>query len=45
MQSIVSLCHYDGTFRSKEEDPIDVGGERTVVLINRDVTFDKFESQ
>lgn len=32
------LCDYDGIFRSKEDGPVHIGGERRVV----DVTFDVF---
>lgn len=39
------LCHYEGILRSKEEDPVYVRGERKVVLIDKGVTFDQFESQ
>lgn len=40
-----SLCHYDGIFRSEEKNPIYIRVERRVVLVDGDVSFDKFESQ
>lgn len=38
------LCHYNGILKSEKEDLVYIGGERRVVLINRNVTFDQFES-
>lgn len=45
MRSFEILCHYDGIFRSKEEDHLYIGGGRRVILIDGDVTFNIFESQ
>lgn len=39
------LCHYDVFFISEEEDPVYTGDGRRVILTDRDVTFDLFESQ
>lgn len=39
------LCQYDGILKNEEEDRMYVEGERKVVLVDRDVMFDMFESQ
>lgn len=39
------LCQYDGILRNEEEDRMYVESERKVVLVDRDVMFDMFESQ
>lgn len=44
MKFLAVLCLYDRILRSKKEGPVYVGGERMVVLVGRDVTFDQFES-
>lgn len=44
MKSFMVLCHYNRILRREKEYPVYVGGERRDVLINRDVTFDQFES-
>lgn len=45
MSSAVLLCHYNGILRSEEEDPVYIRGEKRVLLIEGDVSFDLFESQ
>lgn len=30
------LCYYDGILRSEEKDPVYIGSERRVVLVNGD---------
>lgn len=45
IRSFVVLCHYDRILRSEHEDPVYVGGERSVVLIHGNVSFDLFNSQ
>lgn len=39
------LCHYDGILKSEEEGSVYIGGERRVVLIDNDATFEHFESK
>lgn len=45
MRSYIVLCHYNGILRSEEEDPVYIGGEKRVLLVDGDVPFDLFESQ
>lgn len=38
----MAVCYYDGILRSEEEDAIYIGDERRIVLVDGDVTFDRF---
>lgn len=39
------LCHYGGVLRNEEEDPVFIGGEKRVLLLDKDVPFHRFEEQ
>lgn len=43
MKSFLVFCHYEGIFRSVEEDLVYIKGERRVVLIDKNITLDKFD--
>lgn len=44
MRSVLLLCHYDGILTSEADDPVYIGSERKVILLDGDVFFDLFES-
>lgn len=44
MMSLMVVCHYDEIITSNEDDALYTVGERRVVIIDGDVTFDRFES-
>lgn len=39
------LCHYDGILISEEEDAVCIEGERRIILLDDDISYDLFESQ
>lgn len=39
------LCHCDRTLSSEEEDFVYIGGERMIVLLDSEVTFDQSGNQ
>lgn len=41
MKFSVVLCHYKVILRKDEKDPVYAGGERRIMLIDRDITFDQ----
>lgn len=43
MWSFVVVCHYVGILRSDEDDAIYIGGERRVLIVDDEVTLDRFE--
>lgn len=43
MRPIIVVFHYDGILRSEEKEAVYFRGERRVVVIDVDVTFDRFD--
>lgn len=45
MRSVVVLCQYGGILRNEEDDPVFIGGEKRVLLLDGNVFFHLFEGQ
>lgn len=45
MRYVIVLCHYCGVFRNEEEDPVYIGGEKRILVLDADIPFHLFERQ